>query len=384
MFLEELADNPDILSTEIFERAVKTMITWASRLIPGSQGRERYETLTQCSARLRELSSETEESSSDQVQIRWPFIRKLRVFSNAYVLSKGLVIADLPGLRDQNAARRLITELYVRQCHQIFAVAPIERGSTDESVKKIFKLADRANLSKVDIVFTGSERFTRSEVKHDWPSHKMELERLETKRKDSICELRRLDKRIEELDELEHCSQIQKKELRMLRKERKGIRETKNQSELNFTDLVIGLRNRKVSEKAQKQYRDHRTAATTKTFCVSNTLYWEHREEPLTLSKPHLVMSGIFELRKYCIGIFADSRFRATTEYIKDQVPAFLYSIQLWVNAGSGNVNAERKQHMLDKVDTLQVALREVSLPCHPARCQVLSVEHCQELPSYA
>lgn len=363
MFLEELADNPDVLSLETFERAVKTMISWASRLIPESQGRERYETLKQCSARLRELSSETKESSSGRVQIRWPFIRKLRVFSNAYVLSKGLVLADLPGLRDQNAARRRITQRYIRQCHQIFAVAPIERGSTDESLTTIFSLADDANLSKVDIVFIGSDRFILSEAKHDWPSHRAELEKLETSLSDSARELKRLNKRIEELDELdEERSQSQKEELKMLRKQRKDIRQTEIQSERDSTDLVIRLRNHKVSETTQRQYNDHRTAATTKSFCVSNALYWKHRERPLTSSKSYLVMSGIFELRQYCIGIFADIKFRATTEYIKDQVPAFLGSVQLWVDVGSGNANAERKQYMLDKVGRLQQNLREVHM----------------------
>ena len=91
----------------------------------------------------------------------------------AHILSRGLILADLPGkqydlrlkililtnvgLRDLNSARQNVTERYVRQCHQIFAVARIGRATTDTGVKEVFELARRAALSNVGVICTQSD-----------------------------------------------------------------------------------------------------------------------------------------------------------------------------------------------------------------------------------
>ncbi|KAI6777846.1 uncharacterized protein J7T54_000555 [Emericellopsis cladophorae] len=74
-----------------------------------------------------------------------------RVYSNATILSTGLILVDLPGLRDLNAARRIITERYLIQCDEIFAVCNIGRAATDEGVSNVFELARQARLSNVGI-----------------------------------------------------------------------------------------------------------------------------------------------------------------------------------------------------------------------------------------
>lgn len=100
------------------------------------------------------------------------------MFSNAHILSTGLVLVDLPGesghgppseavliqdfdvtigLRDLNAARRNITERYLLNCNEIFSVCRIGRAVTDESVHDVFQLARRAHLSNVGIICTYSE-----------------------------------------------------------------------------------------------------------------------------------------------------------------------------------------------------------------------------------
>lgn len=77
---------------------------------------------------------------------------------------------------------------------------------------------------------------------------------------------------------------------------------------------------------------------------------------------PYLTMSAIMELRQYCIGIVANGRLRVTKEFINDQVPAFLGSVELWVEAGVGNASAERKQRILHAVSAVQQALEEVCI----------------------
>lgn len=90
-------------------------------------------------------------------------------------------------------------------------------------------------------------------------------------------------------------------------------------------------------------------------------MYSKERERPAQRALPFLTLSGILELRRYCIGLVAESHLRATTEYIKDEIPALLGSIELWIQAGSGDVNAERKEKILDAVSVIQRQLDGVS-----------------------
>ncbi len=86
-----------------------------------------------------------------------------RVYCNAYILSKGLILVDLPGLRDLNTARRRITETYMREVDEIFAVCQIARAATDAGVLAVFELARRANLQNISVICTKSDvRSTRS------------------------------------------------------------------------------------------------------------------------------------------------------------------------------------------------------------------------------
>jgi hypothetical protein len=96
------------------------------------------------------------------------------VYSNAHILSKGLILVDLPGrpiipveasrvklttvgLRDINSARRGITERYILNCDEIFAVCNIIRAITDEGVMAVIDLANKASLSNVGIICTRSD-----------------------------------------------------------------------------------------------------------------------------------------------------------------------------------------------------------------------------------
>lgn len=61
------------------------------------------------------------------------------------------------GLRDLNSARRNITERFLVECNEIFAVCPIGRATTDPGVQEVFDLARQAKLSKVSIICTKSD-----------------------------------------------------------------------------------------------------------------------------------------------------------------------------------------------------------------------------------
>lgn len=61
------------------------------------------------------------------------------------------------GLRDINSARRGITERYILNCDEIFAVCNIIRAITDEGVMAVIDLANKASLSNVGIICTRSD-----------------------------------------------------------------------------------------------------------------------------------------------------------------------------------------------------------------------------------
>ena len=105
-----------------------------------------------------------------------------RIYLKAHILSKGLILVDLPGewntsyivslwfqiillmipgLRDLNTARLKITERYVLNCDEIFAVCYIGRATTDAGVKGVFKLAKRAELPNIGIICTKSDVSTK-------------------------------------------------------------------------------------------------------------------------------------------------------------------------------------------------------------------------------
>jgi hypothetical protein len=386
VFKKRLEDHPSVLSSMDFDSAIGLMIEWASQLLAWPQDQESFSTIEQCSSRLRELTSELrDDSSGSAFQHQWPLIRKLRVYLNAYILSKGLIIADLPGLRDQNSARKAITERYIRQCHQVFAVTRIDRAITDESVKEIFELARCADLSKIDVVCTRSEEVQAREARHDWIAENAIIEELQSAVDNDNNEVECLKEELEEGEQdLTSLTRQAKHDLQKLEQEYRKAEKSRLTSEFELFRFIIELRNDKVSSRLREQYRDHPIAATLQTFCVSNKIYWDHREKPVATSTAYLNLSGIIELRKYCIGIVADSQLRATTEFINNQVPAFLGSVELWVGAGSGNANAERKQQILDAVSTVQEALDEVRYPGFAARATPTKAEMSYEYPLIA
>jgi hypothetical protein len=63
----------------------------------------------------------------------------------------------LVGLHDTNAARKLVTERYIVNCDEVFAVANIDRATTNEGVKAVVDLARRTNRKHVGIVCTHSD-----------------------------------------------------------------------------------------------------------------------------------------------------------------------------------------------------------------------------------
>jgi hypothetical protein len=358
-FGERLRGMPEILLSTPFKDAIETMVEWSSQLLPLDAERRSFSTIEECSSWSKELVSQTDPSSSNGHARRpWPFIQKVRVYLKAYILSKGLIIADLPGLRDLNSARQAVTERYFRQCHQVFAVARMGRAITDESIKHIFDQAHSVGLTKVDIVCTRSDQIQPKQAVDDWPTERATIKEMQRKIAVAKQEIASLNEVIDELYEGNtNLTQEKMKQLRSLLKEKIKAEEKHN---FKLTNFIVSLRNGKVSLGLQEEYGNHPVATPLCIFCVSNEIYWDNREKPYDAELPYLSLSGILDLRRHCIGVVAQSRLQATRNFVKDEIPALIGSIGLWVEAGSGNASAESKRRILHAVSTMRQEVDEV------------------------
>ncbi|EED13693.1 conserved hypothetical protein [Talaromyces stipitatus ATCC 10500] len=347
-FRRKLDDIPEVLSDLPYDQAVNTMMAWVPEVAPElgtrvGETREAFEDINECSNRLRILTSEMEEGGQACL---WPFIRKLKVYMRAYILSRGLILVDLPGLRDLNYARKNITERYVRQCDQIFAVAKIGRATTDAGVQEVFELACRASLLNIGVVCTQT-----NEAKDDWPAERARISRMEediTRRREELASLE------EDISDFSQQHRLSTQDVQIFLE----IQQERGRAVLKRH--IMAVRNQKVCSDLRERYS---ADPNMPTFCVSNTMYSEQRDKPVQESLPFLNLSGILELRRYCIGIVAESHLQAATKYIKREIPALLGSIELWIKAGSANTNEEGKKKLTDVVSLVQNELDRLTSP---------------------
>jgi len=96
-------------------------------------------------------------------------------------------------------------------------------------------------------------------------------------------------------------------------------------------------------------------------FCVSNTDYWEYRGLPKDSALPLLELSGILELRRYCISLLVPSQLRIAVEYICHSIPATLGAIKLWAQSGI-RLSVEKEETVCKALNTLEARLRKVNM----------------------
>lgn len=118
-------------------------------------------------------------------------------------------------------------------------------------------------------------------------------------------------------------------------------------------------RSQSVMASLDNDYRD-RFPGGLKSFCVSNTDYWTHRDLSKDDFQPYLELSGISKIRKHCIAMVANSQLRIANNYLKKDIPALLSDVELWVQSGAGNMSIERKSQIRETLNTLEKKLKDV------------------------
>ncbi|KAB5551088.1 hypothetical protein GE09DRAFT_1174162 [Coniochaeta sp. 2T2.1] len=364
MFPARLEDlESELLSDEEEDAVLQKLMYWLDDSPRSATVHESIADVELCSQRLTELTSESEDVNETAL---WPFIRKIRVYCNAVILSKGLILVDLPGLRDTNAARRNITERYILNCDEIFAVCNIIRAITDAGVQAVIDLADRASLSNVGIICTRSDDIRVEEARSNRrPDVSDMLEVLRTRLTAAQQYLRTIEEGLRYYDELDEDDFLDEERDTYIRERRRATNAKRVVEDREFASFLIRTRNDSVCQQLRDIYAERIPGDNLAVFCVSNLDYWRHRDLPRDVSWRHLELSGMIDVRKHCISIVAESQLRAARLYMEQRIPALLESLQLWVQSGSGSLSAERKAAIRATLDDV-----ERILPTYAAFCR--------------
>lgn len=303
----------------------------------------------------------TSEVTDAQEPAIWPYVQKIKVFLRAHILSKGLVLVDLPGLRDLNSARANITEQYVRNCHEVFAVCNIGRATTDVGVKSVFDLARDAWLKHIGIVCTKSDDIDPEEIKNDWGEKEGREIRTMIKSLQSVeRQLKDVDEELAGFHGLPEMGLETHQELLGFLGDKQRLEKQWSAEDYELKRYAIEMRNEYVVGKLQETYRDYTEAEALHIFCVSNTMYWEKRKDEKSVAEPFLNLSGIIAIRKHCTALVSAAQLRTSSSFLDNDVPSLLSDIELWVQSGSGSTSAEQKEAIRNVLDKVERRLRKV------------------------
>ncbi|KAI1339281.1 hypothetical protein F5Y15DRAFT_423997 [Xylariaceae sp. FL0016] len=311
----------------------------------------------ECAALLMRLTSESISARGPAV---WPYIKKIKVYLRSHILSRGLVLVDLPGLRDSNNARRHITERYILSCDDVFVVCNIGRAVTDIGVKTVIELAQRARLSNVGIICTKSDLIQAEEAIRDWgASEARETQRLydavQSDKsliaiiRDELTEYDGIDDSWYPQDIYDHSRRSQQ----LLRNEN-SLRV--HQFELD--EYLITKRNDNIRRRLSRLYANAVPDGRLEIFFVGNKKYWEHRTEAKDKALPHLRLSGVLGIREHCMAMVSENQYRIAKKYMQDDISALLGETELWVQSGAGTMSAERRQLIRDTLNAVEGRLR--------------------------
>jgi hypothetical protein len=91
--------------------------------------------------------------------------------------------------------------------------------------------------------------------------------------------------------------------------------------------LLIRARNKKVKDNLQAVYAEHFSPKRMPVFCIDN-VYYQEQEFPQAVN-----LSGIPDLRRYCLSLPGRALFRSADTYLETRLPALINSLEIWLDA---------------------------------------------------
>ncbi|KAL1899567.1 hypothetical protein Sste5346_002969 [Sporothrix stenoceras] len=179
-FAKDMSDGAD-------DRILDQLIAWSDQ-IEWPQGSESgYWTTTEVTA-----DACTEATRPFMEDKFWPFTKIIRVYLSSRVLDAGIVLADLPGLRDVNLARVRATQQYISRCDSILIVGRISRAISDQSLQSSLFMS-LASQAPTEWQENGGAKFNIAVVCTHAEDIHMQTERRKLKDAAIESELTRLD-----------------------------------------------------------------------------------------------------------------------------------------------------------------------------------------------
>ncbi|KAL1839183.1 hypothetical protein VTJ49DRAFT_1802 [Mycothermus thermophilus] len=141
----------------------------------------------------------------------WPLVKVVRIFVKAEILKDRVVIVDLPGVQDSNAARSAVASNYVDHCSGHWVVSPITRAVNDKVAYDLMGKAFRRQLqlvgmySNVTIVCSKTDDFCTKEILEDSSAESEprriwdQVQRLEEEERELCDETSRMERRSKNL-----------------------------------------------------------------------------------------------------------------------------------------------------------------------------------------
>jgi hypothetical protein len=125
-----------------------------------------------------------------------------------------------------------------------------------------------------------------------------------------------------------------------------------------LSSYIINARNQTVTKQLEATYGVGSTQSGLKIFCVSNSIYWKHRESALSARISEcLQLSGIIDLRRHCLSIVSKAQLSAAMRYINCEVPAVVAHIRLWAESVSSNWTGANEKLVADAINSVKLTL---------------------------
>ncbi|CAK7229960.1 hypothetical protein SEUCBS140593_007423 [Sporothrix eucalyptigena] len=325
---------------------------------------EVFATAEACSRRLTELTVDPRKDEDKQPPnepVKWPYIRAINVYLDSRILSKGLVLVDLPGLGDRNAAREAVTESYLVRCNGIFAVSHIGRVVSSAGVERVIDLARQAKLDNVGIVCTHAEDFGTERVEITRGPCASQVQQLFQQIQRVVEEIRELKDDLgdsEDEDDSAH-GELSRAALQNKFDLHSAIRRK------DVLQLRIEDRNEAVEKQIKLAYRDKLPGGIKNVFCVGNVQYWDFWKDGKFAQQ--VLLSGISRFRTHCLAKVADSQLVLAAKYIQDSIPALVCDVELWLESGAESPEKEQKKAIVEALNHVEGELAS----CWPAQTYI-------------
>lgn len=255
----------------------------------------------------------------------WPLIKKITFGLDSPLLNDGVILVDLPGIRDSNGTRRRTVLKALSECTHYLVVAQISRTIDDETVTKSFGDGyTRKGSGRVITAITNTDRMDEASSRTGTAAEKERIDEAN----DMIEAIRA---------EIKQCAVKRKTATKL---ERAEIYDKEEELDQQLRDLTasgdsykIMIRNKRVIKVLRRSYSyltgDQRPLPI---FCVSNRVYEQHQIGYERDDRPLLSLEDtqIPALRCHLRMATAEGRFNDALFHYEKQLPSLLTSFELW------------------------------------------------------